>query len=63
MGCVAAAVQEWYFGQLTRQAHRIWRGADINYLCGRRQADRVLYSDNGLIYVTHDHYRHFTRMG
>ncbi|MGL4195111.1 MAG: ribonuclease domain-containing protein [Edwardsiella piscicida] len=49
-------------GRLPQQAHRIWREADINYRCGRRQADRVLYSNDGLIYVTRDHYRHFTRM-
>ncbi|AOV95904.1 ribonuclease N [Edwardsiella hoshinae] len=49
-------------GRLPQQADRIWREADVNYRCGRRQADRVLYSNDGLIYVTRDHYRHFIRM-
>ncbi|MDN6651686.1 MAG: ribonuclease N, partial [Enterobacterales bacterium] len=30
--------------------------------CGRRQADRLIYSNDGLIYVTRDHYRNFTKM-
>lgn len=49
-------------GRLPQQADRIWREADVNYRCGRRQADRVLYSNDGLIYATRDHYRHFIRM-
>lgn len=41
---------------------RIWREADVNYQCGRRQTDRLIYSNDGLIYITQDHYRHFTRL-
>lgn len=41
------------------QHGRIWYEADINYRCGRRGADRVLYSSDGLIYITQDHYQHF----
>ncbi len=37
---------------------RRWFEADINYQCGHRGSDRLLYSSDGLVYVTHDHYRH-----
>jgi|26BtaG_2_1085354.scaffolds.fasta_scaffold00108_22 hypothetical protein len=33
--------------------------ADINYNCGRRGADRLVYSNDGLIFITHDHYSTF----
>ncbi|MGL5384836.1 MAG: ribonuclease [Enterobacterales bacterium] len=49
-------------GQLPAANNRVWREADINYRCGRRGADRLLYSSDGLIYVTHDHYKNFMRM-
>lgn len=38
---------------------RQWFEADINYNCGHRGSDRLLYSSDGLIYVTTDHYRSF----
>ncbi|MCU6376503.1 ribonuclease domain-containing protein [Morganella morganii] len=38
---------------------RQWFEADINYNCGHRGSDRLLYSNDGLIYVTTDHYRSF----
>lgn len=48
--------------RLPQKAKRVWREADINYQCGRRQADRLIYSNDGLIYITRDHYRNFTKM-
>ncbi|MFA7447594.1 MAG: ribonuclease domain-containing protein [Weeksellaceae bacterium] len=33
--------------------------ADINYNCGRRGADRLVYSNDGLIFITKDHYSSF----
>ena len=41
---------------------RIWFEADINYHCGHRGAERLLYSNDGLIYVTHNHYKNFTEV-
>lgn len=38
---------------------RKWFEADINFDCGRRNADRLLFSSDGLVYVTKDHYRTF----
>ena len=41
---------------------RVWYEADLNYNCGRRNADRVLFSSDGLIFVTHDHYKNFEKI-
>lgn len=49
-------------GRLPTASNRVWREADINYQCGRRGADRLLYSSDGLIFVTRDHYKNFIRM-
>lgn len=38
---------------------RIWCEADINYTDGKRNRQRVLYSNDGLIFVTYDHYQTF----
>ncbi len=46
-------------GSLPSADKRKWFEADLNYTCGRRNADRLLYSSDGLIYVTHDHYKTF----
>ncbi|MCR3761291.1 ribonuclease [Clostridium felsineum] len=40
---------------------RVWHECDINYNGGHRGADRLLYSNDGLIYGTSDHYETFTR--
>jgi predicted transcriptional regulator len=45
---------------------RIWYEADINYVSGKRNRQRVLYSNDGLIFVTYDHYQTFyeiTKLG
>ena len=38
---------------------RIWYEADINYVEGYRGPSRILYSNDGLIFVTYDHYKTF----
>jgi hypothetical protein len=38
---------------------RIWYEADINYTSGYRGTERILYSNDGLIFVTYDHYQTF----
>lgn len=48
--------------QLPEAKGRNWREADVNYRCGHRGSDRLLYSNDGLIYLTQDHYKHFIRM-
>lgn len=46
-------------GKLPNQAGRVWYEADVNYDCGRRDADRIVFSNDGLIYITKDHYQTF----
>ena len=38
---------------------RIWYEADINYYEGKRNGHRLLWSNDGLIFVTYDHYSTF----
>lgn len=38
---------------------RIWYEADLNYSCEHRNADRLLFSNDGLIFTTYDHYKTF----
>ena len=49
-------------GHLPSSAGRIWYEADINYSGGFRGADRILYSNDGLIFVTYDHYESFVEI-
>ncbi|MBJ6360737.1 ribonuclease domain-containing protein [Paenibacillus sp. GCM10012307] len=47
-------------GLLPAKKNRIWYEADVNYKTGPRGADRILFSNDGLIYMTTDHYKSFT---
>ncbi len=38
---------------------RIWYEADINYQSGFRNNQRIVFSNDGLIFVTYDHYKTF----
>lgn len=49
-------------GLLPKKNGRIWYEADINYKKGARGSDRIVFSNDGLIYKTTDHYRTFTRI-
>lgn len=46
-------------GHLPDAPGRIWYEADLNYYSGHRNAHRILWSNDGLIFVTYDHYRTF----
>lgn len=46
-------------GHLPQKAGRVWYEADINYERGYRNKQRVLFSNDGLIFVTYDHYYTF----
>ena len=41
---------------------RDWRECDINYQGGYRGAERLVYSDDGLVFYTGDHYETFERL-
>ena len=46
-------------GKLPNAPNRIWYEADIDYQSGYRNTYRILYSNDGLIFVTYDHYQTF----
>lgn len=46
-------------GKLPKKEGRIWFEADIDYINGYRNTERLLYSNDGLIFVTYDHYNTF----
>lgn len=46
-------------GKLPQANGRVWYEADINYTSGYRGTERILYSNDGLVFVTYDHYETF----
>ena len=49
-------------GHLPSAPGRIWYEADINYASGYRSSERMLYSNDGLVFVTYDHYESFVEV-
>lgn len=47
-------------GKLPKEDGRKWYECDIDYDGGHRGAKRIVYSNDGLIYYTDDHYETFT---
>ena len=48
-----------YEGVLPEAYGRTYHECDIDYEGGHRNAKRIVYSDDGLIYYTEDHYENF----
>lgn len=48
-------------GKLPTQQGRIYYEADVNYNCGRRGAERIVFSKDGLIFISKDHYKSFEK--
>lgn len=48
--------------RLPQRQNRQWYEADVNYRCGHREADRLVYSSDGLVYLSTDHYRSFKQV-
>ena len=46
-------------GLLPQKEGRVWFEADINYHSGQRTGDRLVWSNDGLVFVTYDHYETF----
>ncbi len=46
-------------GHLPHKEGRVWYEADINYVQGYRNKQRLVFSNDGLIFVTYDHYETF----
>ena len=38
---------------------RVWYEADVNYRGGKRNRQRIVYSNDGLMFATYDHYQTF----
>ena len=51
-----------YEGSLPEAPGRTYYECDIDYAGGHRNAKRIVYSDDGLIFYTDDHYDHFTQL-
>lgn len=51
-----------YEGQLPKAKGRKYYECDIDYKSGRRGAKRIIYSSDGLIFYTDDHYNSFTQL-
>lgn len=51
-----------YEGLLPKAKGRQWYECDVNYKGGRRGSERIVYSNDGLIYYTDDHYESFTQL-
>ena len=51
-----------YEGLLPDKSGRKWTEADANYTSGPRGAERIVFSNDGLVYYTDDHYESFTKM-
>jgi hypothetical protein len=49
-------------GLLPDAPGRRWFEADLDFACGRRGAKRLVFSSDGLIFVTLDHYESFVEV-
>lgn len=51
-----------YENLLPKASTRTWKECDANYVSGPRGTERIVYSNDGLVYYTADHYESFTQM-
>lgn len=51
-----------YENKLPKASGRKWTECDIDYVKGNRNAKRIIFSNDGLIYYTNDHYKTFTKV-
>lgn len=49
-------------GILPQKEGRVWYEADINYIDGYRNNERLVFSNDRLIFVTRDHYNTFAEI-
>lgn len=49
-------------GILPEKKNRLWYEADINYKGGYRNKQRVVFSNDGPVFVTYDHYKTFMKI-
>ena len=51
-----------YEGILPKKKGVTYREADCNYTGGKRKAERIVYSSDGRVWYTNDHYQTFTEL-
>ena len=51
-----------YEGQLPKKKGRTFRECDCNYTKGKRNGERIVYSNDGHVWYTSDHYETFTEL-
>ena len=51
-----------YEKKLPDKQGRVWKECDINYVRGNRNAKRICFSNDGLVYYTSSHYQKFERL-
>ena len=51
-----------YEGLLPKAKGRKYTECDVNYEGGYRGSERIIFSNDGLIYYTNDHYQTFTQL-
>lgn len=51
-----------YEGLLPEEKDRKYTECDVNYNGGYRGSERIIFSNDGLIYYTNDHYKTFTQL-
>lgn len=51
-----------YEKKLPDKQGRVWKECDIDYVKGNRNAKRICYSNDGLIYYSASHYQKFERL-
>jgi len=49
-------------GVLPDKSGRTWQEADINYVSGKRNGERIFFSNDGLIFVSFDHGKTFVEI-
>lgn len=49
-------------GLLPKKKGRTWYECDVNYEGGYRGGERIVYSNDGLIFYTNDHYKTFEQL-
>lgn len=49
-------------GLLPKKDGRVYYECDVNYEGGYRGAERIVYSNDGLVFYTDDHYKSFTQL-
>ena len=60
--CMVAGTYKNKNGHLPDKLGRTWQEADINYKNGKRNDERILFSNDGLIFATYDHYKTFVEI-